>query len=66
MCIVSVVLMTYNSEAFLTETLNSIFSQTLKDIEVIVMDDNSTDNTLKLYKFHLMEIGIFIIKLNVM
>lgn len=48
MCIVSVVLMTYNSEAFLTETLNSIFSQTLKDIEVIVMDDNSTDNTLKL------------------
>ncbi len=44
---VSVVIPTYNSARYLPETLESVFSQTYKDIEVIVVDDGSTDNTAK-------------------
>jgi len=42
---VSIPIATYNRAGFLEECLNSCFSQTYKDIEVIVVDDGSTDNT---------------------
>jgi glycosyltransferase involved in cell wall biosynthesis len=42
---ISVVIPAYNSAAFLPETLHSILSQSFKDIEVIVVDDCSTDGT---------------------
>jgi len=45
---VSIIIPTYNSAAFLPETLNSIFEQTFKDYEVIIVDDGSTDNTKKI------------------
>jgi glycosyltransferase involved in cell wall biosynthesis len=35
----------YNGQAYLAETLESIRNQTLKDIEVIYVDDGSTDST---------------------
>ena len=38
----------YNSEKFLNETIESILNQTLKDFEIILVDDNSTDSTFKL------------------
>lgn len=41
----SFVIATKNSKNSLIDCLNSIFSQTLDDDEVIVVDDNSTDNT---------------------
>lgn len=44
-CKVSVIIATYNTAAYLEECLDSIFGQTLKDIEVILIDDGSTDNT---------------------
>lgn len=43
---VSVIVPVYNAEKFLKDTLKSIQSQTLKDFEVICVDDGSTDNTL--------------------
>lgn len=42
---ISVIIATYNTAEYLEECLDSIFQQTLKDIEVIVVDDGSTDET---------------------
>lgn len=42
---VSVVVITYNFEKYILETLNSIKDQTYKNIELIISDDNSNDNT---------------------
>jgi glycosyltransferase involved in cell wall biosynthesis len=43
--LVSVILPTYNRKHLLKETIESVLSQTYKDLEVIVVDDGSTDNT---------------------
>ena len=43
---VSVVVPCYNSERFISECLDSILDQTLKEIEIICVDDGSTDDTL--------------------
>lgn len=40
----------YNSEKFLIKTLDSIANQTLKDFELIVINDASTDLSLKIAK----------------
>ena len=42
---ISVVIPTYNRAAFLAETLDAIFAQTLPPDEIIIVDDGSTDNT---------------------
>lgn len=44
--LVSVVVVTYNSSAFIIEALDSVKEQTYKNIELIVSDDCSTDDTL--------------------
>ena len=38
----------YNAEAYLRRCVESVLAQTLKDIEVILVDDGSTDGSLKL------------------
>lgn len=45
--LVSVVVVTYNSEKTVIETLDSIASQTYRNIELIVSDDYSKDDTVK-------------------
>ncbi|WP_430809882.1 MULTISPECIES: glycosyltransferase [unclassified Carboxylicivirga] len=45
---VSVIVVTYNSSSFVEETLNSISQQTWPDIELIITDDCSTDNTVSI------------------
>lgn len=44
--LVSVCVITYNSADTIIETLNSIYSQTYKNIELIIGDDSSSDNTV--------------------
>ncbi|EKE02087.1 MAG: glycosyl transferase, group 2 family protein [uncultured bacterium] len=44
--LVSIAMATYNGESYLREQLDSIFNQTYKNIEVVVTDDCSTDNTI--------------------
>lgn len=44
--LVSVVVITYNSENFISETLVSVELQTYNNIELIVSDDHSTDGTV--------------------
>jgi glycosyltransferase involved in cell wall biosynthesis len=50
--LVSVVLATYNGEKFLAEQLASLFEQTYANIEIVAVDDCSTDNTVKILKEH--------------
>ena len=42
---VSVVIPTFRREDYIEETLNSVFAQTFRDFEVIVINDGSPDNT---------------------
>jgi len=44
---VSVVVAVYNSEKYLEQTIGSICSQTLKEIEIICVDDGSTDGSVR-------------------
>ena len=45
---VSVIIPVYNMEKYLRQALDSVINQTLKDIEIICVDDCSTDNSLKI------------------
>jgi alpha-1,3-rhamnosyltransferase len=48
--LVSIIVITYNSSKFVLETLESAKAQTYSNIELIVTDDNSTDNTVEICK----------------
>lgn len=47
---ISIVLNTYNSSRFVQETIKSVLGQSFCDFEMIVIDDGSTDNTLKIVR----------------
>ena len=47
---VSVTIASYNSAPYIVETLESVRNQSWKEIELIVTDDSSTDNTAELCK----------------
>ena len=45
---ISVLMPVFNDEEYLSESIDSILKQTLKDIEVICVNDGSTDNSLEI------------------
>ena len=47
---VSVIIPVYNVEPYLRQALDSVVNQTLSDIEIICVDDCSTDNSLNILK----------------
>ncbi|MEQ5433634.1 glycosyltransferase family 2 protein [Providencia huaxiensis] len=47
---VSVVVPVYNVEKYITRSLLSLFNQTLDNIEIIIINDGSTDNSLSIVK----------------
>ena len=47
---VSIIIPTYNVESYLRECMESVTRQTLEDIEIICVNDGSTDNSLEILK----------------
>lgn len=43
--LVSIILPTYNGEKYVRDTIQSLVSQTYKNIELVISDDGSTDST---------------------
>ena len=50
--LVSIVLPVYNSAQFLKESLESVINQTYSNIEIICVNDGSTDNSLEILKLY--------------
>lgn len=44
-CLISIIVPVYNSQIHLEKCLESIINQTYKNIEIIIVDDGSTDNS---------------------
>lgn len=60
---ISVIIPVHNSERYLRECLNSIVNQTFSDIEIICVDDGSTDNSLDiLHEYAAMDSRFIILK----
>lgn len=47
---VSIIIPTYNVEAYLEECMDSVVNQTLRDIEIICVNDGSTDSSAEILK----------------
>lgn len=47
---ISIIISNYNTEKYLSRCLDSLIKQTFKDIEVIVIDDGSKDNSVDVIK----------------
>ncbi|MGL5051891.1 MAG: glycosyltransferase family 2 protein [Fusobacteriaceae bacterium] len=47
---ISIIVPVYNSEKFIQKCMMSIINQTLKNIEIIVVNDGSTDNSFNILK----------------
>lgn len=48
--LISIIIPVYNTEDYLDKCLSSIINQTYKNIEIIIIDDGSTDNSKKIIK----------------
>jgi glycosyltransferase involved in cell wall biosynthesis len=61
---ISIIIPIYNVNKYLRECLDSIINQTLKTIEIICVNDGSTDNSLEIIKEYIHDNRIIIINKN--
>ena len=50
--LISVIIPVYNTEKYLGRCLDSIITNTYKSLEIICVDDGSTDNSMKILKYY--------------
>lgn len=48
--IVSIIMPVYNAESYLVATLDSVINQSFKNIEILIVDDGSTDKSIDIIK----------------
>ena len=61
---VEIILPNYNSELYLSETIDSIINQTFKNWKLTIVDDNSNIETQRILKNYMNHPNINIIKLK--
>lgn len=52
-CLVSVIVPVYNSEKYIDDTIKSILNQTYENIEIIIIDDGSSDRSAEVIKWRI-------------
>jgi len=50
--LISIIIPTYNVEKYIDDCLTSLLNQSLKNIEIICVDDQSTDSTTEIIKYY--------------
>jgi glycosyltransferase involved in cell wall biosynthesis len=50
MPLISVLILTYNIEKYISRCLNSVLNQSVSDFEIIIINDGSTDDSIKICK----------------
>lgn len=64
--LVTIIIPSYNHARYVGYTIDSILKQTLQDFELLIIDDNSTDNSLEIIrKFHDPRIKITVLDKNI-
>ena len=58
---ISVIIPVYNVEKYIRECIESVLNQTLKDIEIIAVNDGSRDNSIKIIEEYLSDARLKII-----
>jgi glycosyltransferase involved in cell wall biosynthesis len=60
--LVSIVVITYNSSKYILETLESAKNQTYSNVELIISDDHSTDNTIEIVGEYIEKYSSFFVR----
>ncbi|MDC0956439.1 glycosyltransferase family 2 protein [Flavobacteriaceae bacterium] len=58
--LISIITVVFNGEKHLQQTINSVINQTYKNIEYIIIDGKSTDNTIDIIKSNINHIDLWI------
>lgn len=64
MCKVSVIIVNWNGKELLADCLTSVLNQTFKDLEIILVDNGSTDDSIHFIETHFPSIKIVSLKEN--